>query len=342
MSRIPLNTGRPENGNQDFWELLARIEPTSPVRLFQAKALLAMNNPGAALAVAEAVLTAHPESLTAITIKARALIMDQDVASARQALAGVPAILEQTSLELTDLAELYQQIGDRPAAERINQAARFLSVEGPAEKETEKTLAETSAKNVPEEKECAEAIPTETLALLYLNQGHPDQALDIYLKLAADSPRDTRWPAKIAELTALKPSTAHMVDLPVVPPPLTAVSESSLDALLTIHDRPIQPVETRPSEVTTGQKPPSRSEVEPAAPTPIRPQFESAGLTDNNWSDQAPETAQFSRPTTPANLMTEPGGSSAVILERKKRLTTKLTRLRDAATRLRRSSETVS
>lgn len=46
-------------------------------------------------------------------------------------------------------------------------------------------------------------IRTATLAELYLSQGHPDQALDIYRELAALDPHNGEYGARLAELTKL-------------------------------------------------------------------------------------------------------------------------------------------
>ena len=55
----------------------------------------------------------------------------------------------------------------------------------------------------------AEPVVTETMAELYLRQGHREDALHVYEALLAQRPQDARLRQKVAELSAPPPASAH-------------------------------------------------------------------------------------------------------------------------------------
>lgn len=350
------------------WDLLTRIDPASPVRLVQAQAFLQGSDHLAALKIAESVLAAHPDSLPAAMIKAQALLDAQDLVPAKQALNAVFAVLDRCGQDLARLASLFRQVGDESAAERIEQAASLLRTI----KEPEAIPAVEPLPVVPL-LERAEVIPTETLASLYLTQGHRDQALEVYRQLAVQDPGNPKWPAMVAELTRpLTPTPAWTLE-PELPSPEPGPKESALLPPVPESDLPSRepvPAEKLPPAAWVeplGDKQPTISPGEPliepvtALISPGEP-----GRTPPLEPGWETLTAEEARPVIPPieppaipvdttgpvplafktrdwGLAAEASGSPAqvpehVVKEQKKQTLLRLTRLRDAARRLRQDS----
>ncbi|MEW5722876.1 MAG: tetratricopeptide repeat protein [Thermodesulfobacteriota bacterium] len=179
----------------EAWKQLARHDPASPALLPLARAYLFREEPARALEISQRVSAAHPYHLEAALLAARALVDLNRTEEAR-------SLLGQTSCRLTDLAEHLEEIarllaavGDAAGAARAGEAARLLKLSGEAGP-AEEAVPEAE----PEVAGVAEAIPTETMAALYLNQGHPDKALEIYRLLVHQNPQDDRIRLKLEEL----------------------------------------------------------------------------------------------------------------------------------------------
>jgi soluble lytic murein transglycosylase-like protein len=101
-----------------------------------------------------------------------------------------------------------------------------------------------------------EPVLTETMAEVYIAQGHVDEALDIYRKLLAQQPGNAALAAKVAEIEA-KSATAPAA---AAAPGGTSVSVV-LAEILGVEPRPAMAPPPRPE----GARPPAPS---PAARTP--------------------------------------------------------------------------
>lgn len=170
------------------WERLAHIDPASPALLILAQAYLAGGKTIEALDLAQRVRTAHPGHLGAVRLAAQALADLNRLDEAR-------AVLDQAAMTLKDLAEvlghlagLFALTGDTAAEARAAEASKALSEERP--------------ETVLEKTELGEPVPTETLAALYLDQGHLDEAVRIYRQLVDQDRFNQGLKDKLAALDA--------------------------------------------------------------------------------------------------------------------------------------------
>jgi tetratricopeptide (TPR) repeat protein len=154
----------------------------------------------------------------------------------------------------------------------------------------------------------AEPVLTETMAELYLRQGHRDEARRVYEALAAQRPLDERLHEKVAELSAPKPrhlgsgqsAAAYLKGIlsarpgAPAPPPLKAPEPAPLSA----GSAPVTDLVAPP--VGEGQPAP------PAPGTPTRPASDAISL-DSVFGD---EGNRGSMPSIPAFSGQEPGKPS--------------------------------
>ena len=152
-------------------------------------------------------------------VTARSLVELDRVDHAREVLlhgGWVQSLAER----LNELSDLMFRLGDADGAQRIGDAAALLEQE--ADYQAEASLAG----------EAAEAVPTETLAFLYLSQGHEDRAVDIYRKILDADPDNE---AVRIKLSSLRPGEFDYI---------SPIAES-----LEMPSAPAIPIETPPAEM---------------------------------------------------------------------------------------------
>jgi len=168
------------------WERLAHIDPASPALLILAQAYLAKGKTIEALDMAQRVRTGHPGHLGAVRLEAQALADLDRFDEAREVMDQAAMILKDLAEVLGHLAGLFALTGDTASGARAAEASRALSGERP-----EKIL-EKAKPNEP--------VPTETLAALYLDQGHLGEAVRIYRQLVDQDPFNQGLKDKLAAL----------------------------------------------------------------------------------------------------------------------------------------------
>ena len=179
---------------QRVWAYLARTDPTSPALLPLARAFIDAGDPAQALGVAKRVRAAHPALMEAALLTARALTDLGRTAEARAVLARAEARLNELAPVLEELADLMSELDDAPTAIRARAAARAL---GSGAGSLAPARADDSGR--PPEA-AADEVPTGTLALLYLKQGHREKAADIYRRLLQNDPSNEEWRDQLAAL----------------------------------------------------------------------------------------------------------------------------------------------
>ena len=185
------------------WQHLVLTDPGSPALLFLSRDYLNKGIAGPALVLAQRIRTAHPYHLEASVLAAKALIMQNKNEAARELISTTLKSLEDLTPVLKELAGLVGQFGDEQIANGIGRAADLISP------------SETPDAVEPQDDE-GEAVPTETLADLYLKQGFKDKALEIYRKLLKTRPDDEDLMAKIRELSsedAQSPEAADSIEM---------------------------------------------------------------------------------------------------------------------------------
>jgi tetratricopeptide (TPR) repeat protein len=182
----PVDLGR------EVWEQLFRSDPSSPALLIPARHYLAQAQYEQALDIAQRVRSAHPDRLDAAVLVGRALLE----LSRQNEAAGMlePWIAELDSLAglLGELAQLLRALGLNEPALRADRASAALA--GAEEAENEPKTDREGHDDPPD------IVPTETLAFLYLNQGHRDKAVEVYRQLLSQDPGNDRLKVKLAEL----------------------------------------------------------------------------------------------------------------------------------------------
>ena len=191
-----------------LWEILAQNDPTSPALLSLVRFYLEQGKPEDALALAERIALAHPYLVEANILAARSLLDLNRKTEAGKVMAQAGAGLDRMAGLYGEMAGLFSRVGDEPnatLADGLFQA--FSRTEPPGDYEE------------PAE-EAREAVPTETLAALYLAQGHVDRALDIYAQLVDQDPENEQLLEKLSELRRM----AAEADLPSQPAEMEAAA----------------------------------------------------------------------------------------------------------------------
>jgi len=194
--------------------------------------------------------------------------LDSPASAARAALPIDSSSL--AGLETTSLVAAPQQATPEPAAQEPPASA------SPTQDLPMLDLGESSAAPAPTAvPEIAESGPfvTETMAELYLQQGHRDEALRVYRALLEQRPDDAQLLAKLTGLERAAPSrSAEPVSAPALPtapplPPPSAAAEPTIKELLgiVVSRRPGQRIPAAPGE--NGSPPASI----PAAPASTAP-----------------------------------------------------------------------
>ncbi|MEW6266485.1 MAG: tetratricopeptide repeat protein [Thermodesulfobacteriota bacterium] len=174
-----------------FWAEMSRLDPASPALLILAERYLETSRADQALTLADRVWNAHPYFPAAALLKARALLALNRPDEARRVLSLAAPVFEDAAGQAVEMARLGAALGETALAARFEAAAEALK-SGPEVESPDEDLGRPGP---------AEAVPTETLAALYLKQGHPDQAREIYRRLVALSPEDQRLRARLADLS---------------------------------------------------------------------------------------------------------------------------------------------
>ena len=182
----------PVDPEREVWEQLSRSDPSSPALLIPARHYLAQAQYEQALDIARRVWSAHPDRLEAAILAGRALLELSRRTEA--ALMLEPWISELDGLAglLGELAHLLKALGLNEPARRADRAAAALAG---AEEAGDEPKTDSEGHDHP-----PDIVPTETLAFLYLNQGHRDKAVEVYRQLLFQDPENDRLKIKLAEL----------------------------------------------------------------------------------------------------------------------------------------------
>ena len=190
-------TASPEE--RAVWADVIKADPASPALLTLARACLNRFDAQQAHDLASRVAAAHPDNLTARLISAQALLDLGREEEARLALAAAEVAMLNTADLLDVMAGLMHRINEADSAMRYEAAAAQLRPAPAAEPVKQDA--------VPEK----EPVLTETLASLYLSQGHRDRAIEIYEHLLVRDPGNISLAGKLMDL---KSSGSGSADLP--------------------------------------------------------------------------------------------------------------------------------
>jgi len=170
-----------------FLEHLALRDPDSPGLLDLVRQCLDRNQPEAGARIAENMLVAHPDNLEAALLLAQALERLNRTEEAKRVLRRVAPRLDALAALLGDLATISGRIGERRLADRAGRAWEAL-------RPRRDPAASNGAESGPR------PVATETLALLYLEQGFTLQALEILEEILLHDPGNERVRDKITGL----------------------------------------------------------------------------------------------------------------------------------------------
>ncbi len=164
-----------------------------------AEAYLAVGRGADAIDLCRAGLAIHPRSIDGRHLLARALISQGDAEAAEKTLLEAVEDLVEKAEVLGTLARLYDREGQDDKA-RLT-AAAYLAL-NPDDDEVRGILAEPDEPTGPEPTtpSRAEPPPTATLAELYFQQGHLDQAKEMYRRLLAAEPDNETYRFRLVEL----------------------------------------------------------------------------------------------------------------------------------------------
>ena len=205
------DTKPPVDSGCEVWARLARNDPTSPALLILARHHLAQADYEPALDIAQKVWSAHPHHLEAVILIGRALLGLSRRTEAVRILEPWVAELDGLAGHLGELADLLRAVELPGPARRADRAATALAGTDQAPFEPEN--------DEPGQDDHPEIVPTETLAFLYLNQGHRDKAVEVYRQLLALDPANDRLKVKLAELAVEE--AAELLTAPESGPPIS-------------------------------------------------------------------------------------------------------------------------
>ena len=174
---------------REFLKRLAAVDPTSPALLSLARHHLEDGDLEAAEKIASRIMEAHPQVLDAPLILARALASQGEAERAREILTRALAGLDDLARQLSELSEVLNQCELRDEAVRAECAAQALRMPPAVEEGPEEDWAVSG-----------QAVPTETLAELYLAQGHREEAARVYREILALDPENVRVKGLLAGL----------------------------------------------------------------------------------------------------------------------------------------------
>jgi tetratricopeptide (TPR) repeat protein len=164
-----------------------------------AQAYLAANRGADAVQICREGLAVHPASIDGRHLLARALVNQGEAEAAEKVLLEAVEFLVEKAEVLGTLARLYDRQGQADKA-RLT-ASAYLAL-NPDDQEIRGILGPGPAKTdqQPAAPGRAEPAPTATLAELYYNQGHLDQARQMYRRLLETEPDNDLYRTRLAEL----------------------------------------------------------------------------------------------------------------------------------------------
>ena len=189
----------PDKSEQEFLKRLARTDPSSPALLGLSRAYLAQSDPESSARLSQEVLSAHPGHLEAALLAAQALLEQNSLEAVKEILDLTSGRLEEMALIFKELASLYETTGDTDQAARMHKAAIALISKAETGGAGDFGMELTEDSNPVQEG----AVPTETLAGIYLEQGSVEKALDIYNQILEANPDNISIRERIEELQDL-------------------------------------------------------------------------------------------------------------------------------------------
>ena len=179
-----------------IWEGIIRLDPASPALLPLVRIRLAQNEPEAAHELASRIGGAHPHLLEAIVLSARALLDMGNLEQACLVLARAGEVFDHHAKVFREMSDVLIGVGEADRAEVAARAAEIL-----AGREDWPDAASFADDDAPGDRlPVDQPVPTETLAGLYLKQGHIEQAGEIYRLLLHEDPDNERIKSALAQL----------------------------------------------------------------------------------------------------------------------------------------------
>ena len=222
MDWLPNSQNSISDEEKRFLEGLAQADPTSPALLRLAQEHLLQKHPDLAVQIARPVAEAHPYFMDATLVLARALAEEGRAGEAEQALNRPTADMNRLAEWLRYAAEVWERIGNTEKSKCALSAAHALQAEPDAE--------------YPSEVSAGEAVPTITLARLYMEQGYTDRAIAVCRQILNKAPDHQQAQELLAQLTGAEEDADIPQDLSVesteTPTDYSAISEQKKAQLL--------------------------------------------------------------------------------------------------------------
>ena len=183
----------------DLYQQMMSKDPSSQVYVYLAEALLEREMYEEAIETCVNGLRLHPHDLRARVILGLSYLRTGELERAEDELFKAKEMLEINTVTYQALSELYAEKGDFEQAEHYRQ---LFEVIHPAEKiETEAEGDHIEPKPVDEESVVEDKeVATITMAELYEEQGHLDEAAKVYRRILETSPETEGVEPKLAEL----------------------------------------------------------------------------------------------------------------------------------------------
>jgi tetratricopeptide (TPR) repeat protein len=145
-------------------------------------------------------LAIHPDSITGRHLLARAQWAQGDVTGAEKTLLEAVEHLVQKAEVFKSLARLFEQSGRLDQARLAAEAYLALNPDDDEARALVAGLGDGPPSDEASAVTTAPPAPTATLAELYYQQGHHEQALDVYRQLLAAEPDNEQYQRRLAEL----------------------------------------------------------------------------------------------------------------------------------------------
>ena len=183
----------------DLYQQMMSKDPSSQVYVYLAEALLEREMYEEAIETCVNGLRLHPHDLRARVILGLSYLRTGELERAEYELFKAKEMLEINTVTYQALAELYDEKGDFEQSEQYRQLFEAIH---PAEKiEAEVESDQTELRPVDEEiVEEDKEVATITMAELYEQQGHLDEAAKVYRSILETSPETEGIEPKLAEL----------------------------------------------------------------------------------------------------------------------------------------------
>ena len=183
----------------ELYQRMMSKDPSSQVFVYLAEALLEHEMYKEAIETCVNGLRLRPHDLRARVILGVSFLRTGELDRAESELLKAKEMLEINTVTYRALAELYEKKGDSESAERYR---RLFEAINPTEAETigsekEETDSETAGEGVPPAKT---EMSTITMAQLYEEQGHSQEAAEVYRKIFDTFPETEGVEDKLANL----------------------------------------------------------------------------------------------------------------------------------------------